>query len=244
MPRVVVLPALLLLFPVRLHAQIPDRPVNLKVLPEGTSTREVVARMRDITSALGVRCQHCHEGPEGPNLDLVDFDSDSRPAKETARAMMRMVARLNGELMAALPNRSTPPLVVDCITCHRGAPRPQMLEDTLQTVLEGAGVDSMIATYAALRGRYYGRFAYDFGERSLNVLAERLLAAARHTEVVRVLELNAQQFPDSWNVANLLGGAYERVGDVPRAIEQYRKVQRLLPSYRPAQERLRVLTGG
>lgn len=59
---------------------------------------------------------------------------------------------------------------VECVTCHRGAPRSVMLEDTLRTVLERKGADSAVAAYRELRDRYHGRFAYDFGERSLSAL--------------------------------------------------------------------------
>ena len=58
------------------------------------------------------------------------FASDERQTKRTAREMMRMMGRINGELLPAITARGTPPVEVQCITCHRGAPRPLMLEDT------------------------------------------------------------------------------------------------------------------
>ncbi len=37
-----------------------EEPKNLKVLPKGTSHREVANIMRGMSSALGVRCDECH----------------------------------------------------------------------------------------------------------------------------------------------------------------------------------------
>lgn len=225
-------------------AQQERRPTNLQVLPDSMTREQVVAVMRGFNGALGVRCQHCHVGAPGAPMDSVDFAADDRPAKNTARAMMRMVRALNGEYLASLPGRSGEPVRVECVTCHRGAPRPLMLEDTLGTVLARRGADSAVAAYRELRARHHGRFAYDFGERSLNTLAARLTAAGRTADARRMLELNAEQFPESWNVAYELGRVYEALGERERAVEQYRRVLRLQPGHRQTQERLQRLTGG
>src|SRR5688572_13959060 len=94
-----------------------QRPRNLQVLPADLSRDSVVKIMRTVVaSGLGVNCAYCHGAPGVP-FDSIDFASDERPTKRTAREMMRMAARINGELLASIPNRGTPPLEVQCITC-------------------------------------------------------------------------------------------------------------------------------
>ena len=82
------------------HAQIPDEFTNLKVLPKDISKGELVSVMRGFAGGLGVRCNHCHEGPG--NLQGMDFATDDKESKRTARAMMLMVKAINGEYLAKL----------------------------------------------------------------------------------------------------------------------------------------------
>ncbi|HKY32292.1 MAG TPA: c-type cytochrome [Candidatus Polarisedimenticolia bacterium] len=106
---------------------IPERFTNLKVLPAGIARRELVETMKGFSRSLGVRCHHCHAG-EGDDLSTYDFASDVKPAKQTARLMLRMVAAINAEHLAGLPARegSSEPARVLCVTCHRGAARPSI----------------------------------------------------------------------------------------------------------------------
>ena len=225
-------------------AQEGERPRNLKVLPSGMTREQVIAVMRGFTNGLGVRCTHCHAPYDAGRPDSLDFASDANPTKDTARRMMRMVRAINQEYLAALAAPGAEAARVECVTCHRGAPRPLMLEDTLRTVVLRRGADSAVAAYRQLRARHYGRFTYDFGERPLTTLATRLAAEGRPAEARRMLELNAEQFPESAGVAFELGRAYETAGERERAIEQYRKALRLQPGNRQAQQRLQQLTGG
>lgn len=225
-------------------AQEGERPRNLKVLPADMTREQVVAVMRGFNTALGVRCTHCHAPHVASRPDSLNFASDANPTKNTARQMMRMVRGINREYLAALAAPGGEPAKVDCVTCHRGAPRPLMLEDTLRTVVLRQGTDSAKAVYRRLRARHYGGFTYDFGERSLSTLATRLAAEARAADARRMLELNAEQFPESAGVAFELGRAYETAHDRDRAVEQYRKTLRLQPGHRQAQQALQRLTGG
>lgn len=225
-------------------AQEGERPRNLKVLPTGMTREQVIAVMRGFTSGLGVRCTHCHAPYDASKPDSLDFASDANPTKDTARRMMRMVRAINQEYLAALAAPGAEAARVECVTCHRGAPRPLMLEDTLRTVLLRRGADSAVAAYRQLRARHYGRFTYDFGERPLGTLAARLTAEGRPADARRMLELNAEQFPESAGAAFELGRAYETAGQKERAVEQYRRALRLQPGHRQAQQRLQQLTGG
>lgn len=224
--------------------QLPEKPTNLEVLPDSLTTEEVVAIMRGFSMGLGVRCTFCHVGREGAPLDSFDFASDEKHEKEMARGMMRMVRNINEELLPDILEHHESTVRVQCVTCHRGAARPVMLEDTLGVVVERFGPDSLVALYQSLRERHYGRFTYDFGERPLSALAARLVAAGKLPEARAALELNAMQFPQSASVAFELGRVYESLEERERAIEQYRKVLELQPDHRGAQTRLQELTGG
>lgn len=225
------------------RAQGSDRPRNLTVLPADLSRDSVVKLMRfEVASGLGVSCNFCHGAP-GVSFDSIDFASDERETKRTARAMMRMVARINGELLPEIPGRSSPPIRVTCITCHRAAPRPLMLQDTLGSVLMRHGADSMVATYERLKQRYFGRFPYDFGQASLNTLAAQLIDQKRHADARRVLELNIREHPAAWDPVYTLAQVLESLGERDLAIAQYRKVLTLFPTHAPSQRRLQALTG-
>jgi Photosynthetic reaction centre cytochrome C subunit/Tetratricopeptide repeat len=217
-----------------------DEHQNLQVLPDTISHDALIAVMRNFTTSLGVRCTHCHVTPAGAP-DSTDFVSDAKPTKEIARGMMRMVRAINGEHLPDIPQLGDNRMQVGCMTCHRGAPRPLALEDTLGTVTRRLGADSAVAAYGRLRTQYYGRSTFDFGERSLTALAGRLSAEGRPADAARILELNAQQFPSSAGIAFELGRAYEATNQRERAIEQYRRALTLQPNNRQAQERLRAL---
>jgi hypothetical protein len=218
----------------------PGRAQNLQVLPDTMSREAVIAIMRGFTTSLGVRCTHCHVPYDPAKPDSLNFASDGKPAKDVARGMMRMVRSINGDLLPDIPNLDNP-MQVGCMTCHRGAPRPLALEDTLLTVARRLGADSAVAAYGALRTQYYGRSTFDFGERSLSTLAARLVAEGRQADARRILELNAQQFPSSAGIAVELGRVLEALGERDRAIEQYRRALTIQPNNRQAQDRLRAL---
>ena len=224
-------------------AQTSNAPKNLKVLPAHLSRDSVVKIMRtEFASGLGVSCNFCHGRPNIP-FDSIDYASDERPTKLLAREMFRMMTRINTELLPAIPRRSTPSIQLQCFTCHRGATRPLMLEDTLGTVLSALGPDSMVATYDRLKQRYTGRFAYDFGQRSLNTLAGRLIEQNRLTDARRVLELAIREHPQMWDPAFTLGQVYEALGEKKLSIDQYRRVLTFLPSHAATRRRLEALTG-
>lgn len=223
------------------QADAHGRPQNLQVLPDTMSREAVIAVMRNFTTSLGVRCNYCHVPYDASKPDSLDFASDDRETKDVARGMMRMVRSINGDLMPDIDELGESRMQVTCVTCHRGAPRPQMLEDTLLTVARALGADSTVAAYRALRAQHYGRFTYDFGERPLNTLATRLTAQGRQADARRILELNAEQFPSSAGAAFELGRALEALGERDRAIAEYRRALTLQPNHRQAQERLRAL---
>lgn len=81
---------------------------NIQVL-KGVPASQFDAVMASFTGSLGVRCNHCHVPGQ--------FDKDDKPAKQTARKMIRMVFDLN---KGSFDNRGA----VTCVTCHRGQTKP------------------------------------------------------------------------------------------------------------------------
>jgi hypothetical protein len=102
----------------------PARLTNAHVLPADTPPDRLSETMRGFTRSLGVRCSHCHVGEESMPLSSYDFASDAKPSKVIARAMMRMVRRLNAEELSAIFGVSDQQRVT-CYTCHRGSPTPE-----------------------------------------------------------------------------------------------------------------------
>jgi hypothetical protein len=70
------------------------------------------------TRSLGVNCTHCHVPDH--------WDADDKGAKETARAMSRMVEAINSEYLKKIPTLNSANPSVNCTTCHRGQKRPAL----------------------------------------------------------------------------------------------------------------------
>jgi hypothetical protein len=95
--------------------------------------------------------------------------------------------------------------------------------------------------YRALRERYYGRAAYDFGEPTLNIAAFRLARAGKHDDAFAILRLNEEQFPASSNLATFRGNISLMRGDTTGAIAAFREAVRRDSTNGEAQGRLRQL---
>ena len=70
------------------------------------------------TRSLGVNCTHCHVPGQ--------WDADDKGAKETARAMSRMVEAINSQYLKMIPTLNSANPSVNCTTCHRGQKRPAL----------------------------------------------------------------------------------------------------------------------
>jgi len=222
----------------------PDSLINVKVIPKNTPVMQVVGMMRNFTGALGVRCPFCHVGQEGQPLAQFDFAKDEKRTKLVARQMMRMVEEINRRV-DTLPHDHDQPhdtVRVTCTTCHRGVSRPVPLEQIIQETAQSAGADSATRAYRALRERYYGRAAYDFGEPTLNVAAFRLGRVGKFDEAFAILKLNEEQFPNSSNAATFRGNITLMKGDTAGAIAAFREAVRRDSTNGEAQGRLRQLS--
>jgi hypothetical protein len=235
----------LVLLPAALAAQAgkfpPDTLINTKVFPHATPVTQVIGAMRNFTSDLGVRCQFCHLGEEGKPLDQFDFASDEKRTKLVARQMMRMVQEINRRVDTLPRVGGAAALQVTCGTCHRGVSRPAPLSTVLTEIGTTSGADSAVRAYKALRNRYYGRAAYDFGESSLNIAAFRLGQAGKYDEAFALLKLNEEQFPASSGLAVFRGNISLMKGDTTAAEAAFREAVRRDSTNAEAKGRLRAI---
>ncbi|MCC7231381.1 MAG: c-type cytochrome [Bacteroidia bacterium] len=107
----------------------PEKATNLKVLPKNTTGEELHAKMHEFTKSLGVKCMYCHEGKEGASFTEVNFASDAKPEKVTARKMMKMTDAINRKFMDKMGEHGFDHIT--CVTCHRGSPHPMTSIDSL-----------------------------------------------------------------------------------------------------------------
>ena len=85
---------------------------NIQSLKGVITAGRLTMAMQMFSKSLGVKCDHCHV----PGA----FEKDDKPAKETARRMLR----LTGVLAREYYNGQSP---INCYTCHRGQLQPVSL---------------------------------------------------------------------------------------------------------------------
>jgi hypothetical protein len=222
------------------EAQIPTTFQNLQHLPRDTTRDALVQRMREFSFALGVRCQYCHAGGDGVSFEGVKFDSDEKVAKRKARYMLRMVSELNQRLLS-VPGRAEPAVRVDCVTCHRGSPLPRTLEDELARIISVDGTAAAAAKYRDLRRETMHLGRYNFGEWSVNELADRLARESNVDAAIAMLQLNAEFYPKSADIDLRLGELFAKKGDRERAIASFRAALDKQPDNPRAKQRLAEL---
>jgi hypothetical protein len=127
--------------------------------------------------------------------------------------------------------------------------------DTLQmllTIKHASIVDSLAA--ACTRGgcdaalERYRRFAdsnlhneYRYGVGALNQIGYQLMGEGRIEDALRVLRLNAEEYPADWNVFDSCGEALMKAGRKDLAIESYKRALALDPSQENPRKMLREL---
>jgi len=204
----------------------PENPENLTVLE--VSGARLGGIMRAMTGALGVRCVHCHVNNGDDNNSLTDFDfaSDEKPTKEKARLMLQLVQEINGQLLTGLADlgvADTERIEVTCTTCHRGAPRPVMIEDLIAETMAAEGVDAAEAKYRELRERFFGGFVYDFRPRPIARFAEGQAADGAVDEAVQLIQMSLEFWPEDaqtyWSLGQVLLRG-DRTEEAISALEQ------------------------
>jgi tetratricopeptide (TPR) repeat protein len=227
--------------PAPARAQIPTKFENLQYFPKDIPRDTLVNIMRGFSFALGVRCQYCHAGGDGISFQDVVFKSDEKPAKRKARYMLQMADTINNRLLAALPDRSDPPVRVACVTCHRGLAKPATLASTLTETIDSKGTDSAIAQYRRLRENTMTLGKFDFGEWSMNELARTLAEHGKTAEAIAMLELNQEFYPQAPELDFMIGELHRKRGEKDKAIARYRLVLQKDPNNQQAKQRLTEL---
>jgi len=224
------------------EAQMPDKFTNLQYFPKTISRQELMGNMRGFSFSLGVRCQFCHAGKDGNKLEQMDFASDEKDTKKTARAMLRMVDAINQEYIAKMGR--TAPIRVECVTCHHQLSIPKTMNALLAETIDKKDIQAAIALYRDLRKNGLGNGQYDFGETSLNILTESLLKQDKAKEAVAIMELNVEvNTPPSGWAYNLLAMSHVANKQVEKARADYQKILELNPQDEWAKKQLEQLNG-
>src|SRR6266852_4620807 len=211
-------------------AQFPDKFTNLKILPKDISGAQLQDTMRGFAFALNVRGQHCHLEKAGASQHF-DFAADDKDAKKTARLMLQMVEAINRDYVGKVEKTDkTPPIRLECVTCHHGLTQPRPLNAVLAEAVEKKGIDAAVALYQELRKKYYGSGEYDFSETPLNQLTESLLSQKKYSEALAIMEMNfASNNPQSMWAYHMLAMTHQANNQIDKAIADYRKVLELHP---------------
>ncbi len=221
-------------------AQIPDKYTNLQVLPKDIVKGDLVGRMRDIAGSLGVRCTHCHVGPD--DLQGMDFATDDKATKRTARIMMKMVEEINGRLLKPIETGRAETTQVQCVTCHHGLIVPKPIQEIVAHAIEEKGVGPALSEYRELRKQYYGSAAYDFSPRPLNGIVERLMQQQKLDDAFAIATANIELNPADAFPQLLLGRIHLARGEKELAIAAVRKAVELDPTNAWAKKQLDDLT--
>lgn len=96
---------------------------NVQILKQVPAGQLLDVMRMGFSRSLGVRCSHCHV--------MGQWDKDDKTEKQTTRAMLKMTATINNDLLKNIKGIHESALVT-CTTCHRG-------QSTPATVMEGQG---------------------------------------------------------------------------------------------------------
>src|SRR5438045_2302517 len=91
------------------------REKNIKIL-NGMPASQLIPVMNYFATSMGRRCNFCHVNNNGQ----WDYTADTKPEKNTAREMIKMVLDINKTNFKGQ-------LQVSCYTCHRGRNQPQSI---------------------------------------------------------------------------------------------------------------------
>ena len=97
----------------------------------------------------------------------------------------------------------------------------QSIAVPLYYTIKKKGVDAAIKQYKQLKKEKPE--VYDFREFNLNSLGYSFLFKNRFDEAIKIFKLNIQMFPESANVYDSLGEAYEKSDNYKLAVENYSK---------------------
>ncbi len=101
------------------------------------------------------------------------------------------------------------------------------------------GVQTALDSYVRAKAQGFAGLRHDVN--TLNNFGYRLLEEKKFADAIRVLRMNADEYPQDANVYDSLGEAYMDAGDRDLAIQNYEKSLRLDPKNENAVSRLKKL---
>jgi CubicO group peptidase (beta-lactamase class C family) len=104
---------------------------------------------------------------------------------------------------------------------------------------QGHGIDAAIEAYETLKKRRPD--VYNFGVGQLNGVGRYLLGKGHTKDAIRILLMNAGEYPESANTFDALGEAYEKDGERELAVANYEKAVHLDAKQAHAAEALKRL---
>lgn len=111
----------------------PENFKNLKVLPKDINKDALDSVMDYFKMSLGVKCNFCHARKKDTTQKGLDFESDAKDEKTTARDMWKMTAYLNATYFNDEHSTRTDTIhTIVCYTCHRGNKQPDVKDFMLQ----------------------------------------------------------------------------------------------------------------
>jgi len=177
-------------------------------------------------------------GGGGPPLN---YALDNKDTKKTARVMLKMVDSINKVFLATVPTRDMAAVInVNCYTCHRGVAKPMTIDAVLASTIDKSGVDSAIARYRVLRNdMLLGR--YNFSEQPVTLAAQRLAAAGKYDDAMKLLQMNQEFNPTSANIDYEIADVLINKGDKDAGIARLKAILVKNPNDRRARGRLTQL---
>src|SRR5262249_40861354 len=158
-----------------------------------TTVPQIIPIMQGIAQGLGVGCGYCHVTAQS-GAPANDFPADTKPEKNKARVMLRMVQTINTTLGSQLGKPAADVTRVGCVTRPRGVPIRKQLVDT---VTDAGGAAAGITKYRELRKQFYGAASYDFSDASLFTAAQRANTANKPDDAIAYAQANIEFNPTS-----------------------------------------------
>jgi tetratricopeptide (TPR) repeat protein len=135
------------------------------------------------------------------------------------------------------------PAKVSLIGSNNTSDAPRLADGTPipYELLQAGKADEAVAAYRAIKKEKPDNVAVS--EQRLNTLGYELLRAKKLRESVAVFALNAELYPQSFNVYDSLGDAYAESGEKELAVKNYRRSLELNPQNKNAARMLKKLEG-
>jgi tetratricopeptide (TPR) repeat protein len=167
---------------------------------------------------------------EDDRFPLVEHGQRLYDLAPSPKQLLRIRGKHGPETTSATVNPSVFPGIVTFLNTEAGfhlrTPLPS-IAPTIAATIETRGIEAGLDQYRSLRGENPTR--YEFQEPELNHLGYDLLARNKTPEAIAIFQLNAEQFPQSFDVYDSLGDAYVEAGKDAEAIESYRRSLDLFP---------------